>query len=36
MLDLLPDLFDHYENDLMLLPSVFHQFGGKSIFGAKS
>ncbi|QNV05419.1 putative 4-hydroxy-4-methyl-2-oxoglutarate aldolase [Shewanella algae] len=32
MLDLLPDLFDHYENDLMLLPSVFHQFGGKSIF----
>lgn len=32
MLDLLPDLFDHYENDLMLLPSVFRQFGGKSIF----
>ncbi|MGI2853421.1 putative 4-hydroxy-4-methyl-2-oxoglutarate aldolase [Shewanella algae] len=32
MLDLLPDLFDHYENDLMLLPSVFCQFGGKSIF----
>ena len=32
MLDLLPDLFDHYENDLTLLPSVFRQFGGKSIF----
>ncbi|MCU7985581.1 putative 4-hydroxy-4-methyl-2-oxoglutarate aldolase [Shewanella sp. SW24] len=32
MLDLLPDLFDHYPSKLQLLPLVFKPFGGKRLF----
>ncbi|MCL1125132.1 putative 4-hydroxy-4-methyl-2-oxoglutarate aldolase [Shewanella surugensis] len=32
MLDLLPDLFDHYLDKLSLLPSTFISYGGESLF----
>ncbi|MGI2096909.1 putative 4-hydroxy-4-methyl-2-oxoglutarate aldolase [Shewanella glacialipiscicola] len=32
MLDLLPDLFDHYPSKLQLLPLAFKPFGGKPLF----
>lgn len=32
MKDLLPDLCDHYENRLRLLPLDFHDYGGKTVF----
>ena len=32
MLDLLPDLFDHYEDKLTLVQSNWNSFGGKTIF----
>ncbi|GIU04847.1 putative 4-hydroxy-4-methyl-2-oxoglutarate aldolase [Shewanella morhuae] len=32
MLDLLPDLFDHYPSKLQLLPLAFKAFGGKPLF----
>ncbi|ABI39238.1 regulator of ribonuclease activity A [Shewanella sp. MR-4] len=32
MLDLLPDLFDHYPSKLTLLPLDFRSFGGKRLF----
>ena len=32
MLDLLPDLCDDFADELLLLPSIFRQFGGKRIF----
>lgn len=32
MLDLLPDLFDHYPTKLSLLPLDFRSFGGKRLF----
>lgn len=32
MLDLLPDLFDHYPSKLTLLPLTFTAFGGKRLF----
>lgn len=32
MLDLLPDLFDRYSEQLTILPPLFSQYGGKSIF----
>ena len=32
MLDLLPDLFDQYPEQLTLLPPIFRQFGGRKIF----
>ncbi|ASK69023.1 ribonuclease activity regulator protein RraA [Shewanella bicestrii] len=32
MLDLLPDLFDHYPTKLSLLPLEFRSFGGKRLF----
>ena len=32
MLDLLPDLFDHYPSKLQLLPLAFKPFGGKRLF----
>ncbi len=32
MLDLLPDLFDHYENKLTLVQSNWNSYGGKTIF----
>lgn len=32
MLDLLPDLFDHYPSQLQLLPLRFVPFGGKRLF----
>lgn len=32
MLDLLPDLFDHYPSKLQLLPLVLTPFGGKRLF----
>lgn len=32
MLDLLPDLFDHYSSKLTLLPLALKAFGGKRIF----
>ncbi len=32
MLDLLPDLFDHYPEQLLLAEPLFTNFGGKSIF----
>lgn len=32
MLDLLPDLFDHYPDQLTVLPDTYQSFGGKPIF----
>jgi len=32
MLDLLPDLFDHYPSKLTLLPLAFRAYGGKKLF----
>lgn len=32
MLDLLPDLFDHYPSKLTLLPLEFKAYGGKRLF----
>ncbi|MBL0710273.1 MAG: putative 4-hydroxy-4-methyl-2-oxoglutarate aldolase [Colwellia sp.] len=35
MLDLLPDLFDQYEQQLQLAEPLFNDYGGKSIFSGK-
>jgi len=32
MLDLLPEICDHYANDIKVLPSMFRNFGGKTTF----
>lgn len=32
MLDLLPDLCDHYEQDVRWLPLTLHDYGGRSLF----
>lgn len=35
MLDLLPDLFDQYPDDLQLAEPLFNDYGGKTIFSGE-